>query len=152
MEKKVRKMCEKNQFKALCVCTCWKFERKNKVKEKVRGGKLIKETEEMKEKGNLACECTYVFHGPLWRLWWLSSCSVYSEKDEKNEKIEKYEKYKKIEKNEIRIIINAENFSKLEFAVKSLYFFITKRFMITEIFQNYKLWRETCKKEHQMVS
>ena len=24
--------------------------------------------------------------------------------------------------------------------------------MITEIFQNYKLWRETCKKEHQMVS
>ena len=50
------------------------------------------------------------------------------------------------------MIINAENFSKLEFAVKSLYFFITKRFMITEIFQNYKLWRETCKKEHQMVS
>ena len=24
--------------------------------------------------------------------------------------------------------------------------------MITEIFQNYELWRKTCKKEHQMVS
>ena len=109
--KKVRKMREKNQFKALCVCTCWKFERKNKVKEKVRGEKIIKETEEMKEKGNLASECTYVFHGPLWRLWWLSSCSVYTEKNEKNEKYEKYEKYEKNEKNEIRIIINVENFS-----------------------------------------
>ena len=41
------------------------FERKNKVKEKVRGGKIIIETKEMKEKGNLASECTYVFHGPL---------------------------------------------------------------------------------------
>ena len=65
----MRKMCEKNQFKALCVCTCWIFERKNKVKEIVRGGKIIKEREEMKEKGNLASGCTYVFHGPLWRLW-----------------------------------------------------------------------------------
>ena len=67
-------------------------------------------------------------------------------------KYEKYEKYEKIGKNEVRIIINVENFSKLEFGVKSLCFFITKSFMITEIFQKYKLWRKTCKKEHQMVS
>ena len=67
-------------------------------------------------------------------------------------KYEKYEKYEKIGKNEIRIIINVENFSKLEFGIKSSYFFITKRSMITETFQNYKLWRKTCQKEHQMVS
>ena len=71
-------------------------------------------------------------------------------KMKKMKEYEKYEKYEKIGKNEVRIIINVENFSKLEFGVKSLYFFTTKSFKIIGIFQNYKLWRETCKKEHQI--
>ena len=68
-KKKCEKWAKKKINSKLYLCTCWKFERKNKVKEKVRGGKIIKEREKMKEKGNLASECTYVFHGPLWRLW-----------------------------------------------------------------------------------
>ena len=40
----MRKMWEKNQFKAQCVCTCRIFERKNEEKDKVREGKIIKET------------------------------------------------------------------------------------------------------------
>ena len=77
-----------------------------------------------------------------------------NKKKEKNEINEKYEKYETIWKNwnKWNPYNYKENFSKLEFGVKSLYFFITKSSMITEIFQNYELWRKTCKKEHQMVS